>query len=253
MKKTFLYLTFPFLLMIAGCAELQQVATVALQNGIGGVSGNSDALGLKEALRVGIDKSVSSLGSNGFMTDAALKILLPPEAQPIVDNLKLIPGGDKLVNDVVQRLNGAASDAVVEAKPIFVNAITGMSISDATGILFGADNAATSYLQRSTSSQLTAAFAPKVNASLDKKLIGNISTTDSWNVLTSAYNKVANTAIGRVAKMNPVESDLGAYVTQRALDGLFTKVAAEEKQIRTNPAARVNDLLKNVFGQLDKK
>ena len=249
MKKLLFYLTFPFLLMMSGCAELQQVASSAL----GGGTASTDALGLKEALRVGVTNGVASLGNNGFMTDAALKILLPPEAQPIVDNLKLIPGGQNLMNDVVQRLNSAASDAVTEAKPIFVNAITGMSISDATGILFGANDAATSYLKKTTSSQLLAAFAPKVNASLDKKLIGNLSTNDSWNALTSAYNGVANTTVGKLANLTPVEGDLGSYVTQRALDGLFTKVAAEEKQIRSNPAARVNDLLKSVFGQLDNK
>ena len=252
MKKIFFCLTIPFLLMMSGCAVLQQVASSAQQNGIGGTS-STDALGLKEALRVGVSNGVSTLGNNGFMTDAALRILLPPEAQPIVDNLKLIPGGQNLMNDVVQRLNSAASDAVVEAKPIFVNAITGMTISDATGILFGANDAATNYLKKSTSTQLLAAFAPKVNASLDKKLIGNLSTNDSWRALTSAFNTVANSVVGKVANLKPVESDLGSYVTQRALDGLFAKVAAEEKQIRTNPAARVNDLLKNVFGQLDKK
>ena len=249
MKKAFFYLAFPFLLMMSGCAALQQIASTALEGG----TTNTDALGLKEALRVGVTNSVSTLGNNGFFTDATLKILLPPEAQPIVNNLKLIPGGESLMNDVVQRLNRAASDAVVEAKPIFINAITGMTISDATGILFGANDAATSYLKRTTSAQLLSAFAPKVNASLDKKLIGNLSTNDSWNALTSAYNTVARSAVGQVANLKPVESDLGAYVAQKALDGLFAKVAAEEKLIRTNPAARVNDLLKNVFGQLDKK
>ena len=251
MKKTFFYLTFPFLLMMSGCAELQQVASVAMQ---GGGTTNTNALGLKEALRVGIDSSVATLGNNGFLTDAALKILLPPEAQPIVNNLRLIPGGDRLMNDVVQRLNSAASDAVSEAKPIFVSAITGMTISDATGILFGANDAATNYLRRTTSSQLTAAFAPKVNASLDKVLIGTLSTNDSWRALTSAYNAVAGSAVGQVANLAPVaNSDLGSYVTQRALEGLFTKVATEEARIRTNPAARTSDLLRNVFGQLDNR
>ncbi len=253
MKKTVLYLTFPFLLTMSGCAQAQGLGK--LQDILSSATGtNKNALGLKEALQVGVNNAVGILGNNGFMTDAALKILLPPEAQPIVKNLKLIPGGDKLMNDVVQRLNSAASDAVVEAKPIFVNAITGMTITDATNILFsGQNDAATNYLKKSTYSQLTAAFAPKVNASLDKALIGNISTNQSWNALTSAYNGVANSLVGKAAKLTPVESDLGAYVTQRALDGLFTKVAGEEALIRENPAARVNELLKSVFGQLDNR
>jgi len=100
---------------------------------------------------------------------------------------------------------------------------------------------------------LQAAFAPKVRVSLGKPLVGDVSTTKSWNALTSAYNQVAATPVGVVANLKPVNVNLEEYVTGKALDALFIKVAAEEKAIRENPVARITSLLKRVFGQLDKK
>ena len=118
---------------------------------------------------VGIEKAVSNLGvENGFLGNAALKILLPKEAQPIIDNIKLIPGGQDLVDKAVLSLNRSAEDAVKEATPIFVDAIKGMSFNDAKNILMGADNAATNYLQNTTSNALYTKFSPVVNNSLSK-------------------------------------------------------------------------------------
>lgn len=241
-------------LLFSGCTELQQVATQTGTQILTNTAGNSrNAAGLKEALTVGITNSVATLSKqNGYYSNPALKILLPKEAQAIMDNIKLIPGGQNLVNEVEVRLNRAAEDAAKEAGPIFLSAIKSMTITDATNILFGGNDAATQYLKKATYNQLSSAFAPKINASLDKKLVGNISTNQSWSTLTSTYNSVANSAIGKTANLAPVNTDLGEYVTQKALDGLFVSLAGEEKNIRQNPAARVNDLLKNVFGQLDK-
>ncbi|MDR3236780.1 MAG: DUF4197 domain-containing protein [Prevotellaceae bacterium] len=237
----------------ASCAELLQVASQANIGGVG-VSNTENVAGLKSSLNVGIEKAVNILGvENGFFNDAVLKILLPPEAQPIVDNLKLIPGGQDLVNRAVLSLNRSAEDAVQTAVPIFKTAITSMTINDAVSILFGADDAATQYLHRTTYTQLSAAFAPKVKQSLDKPLVANYSTTQSWNALAKAYNQVAGSLVGKVAGLDVVNVNLEEYVMGKALDALFTKVASEEKAIRTNPAARVNELLKKVFGQLDKK
>jgi len=213
----------------------------------------SNAAGLKEALTVGATNSVLSLArENGYYSDAALKILLPDDASVIVDNIKLIPGGQNMINDVVLRLNRAAEDAAVEAKPVFVNAITGMSFSDATSILFGKDTAATNYLRKTTYSKLVTAFQPKVEASLGKDLVGNVSTIESWTTLTTAYNKVANSLVGKAANLRAVNTNLSAYVTRCALNGLFIKIGAEEKNIRENPSARVTTVLQKVFGQLDK-
>lgn len=237
------------------CNELLQVANTAnaALNTSTGVTNAENIAGLKSALNVGIEGAVKNLGAtNGFFNDAALKILLPTEAQSIVNNIKLIPGGQKLVDDAILSLNRAAEDAVKEATPIFKNAITSMTITDATNILFGSNNAATSYLKNKTYTQLKTAFAPKVKTSLDKPLVANVSTNQSWKSLTSAYNSVAGTAVGAAAGMKSVNVNLEEYVTEKALDALFVKVAAEEKEIRTDPVARVNAILQKVFGQLDK-
>ena len=209
--------------------------------------------GLKEALKVGANNSVDLLSmENGFFGDELLKIMLPSEAKIVTENLDLIPGGDKLVEDAVLRLNRAAEDAVTEAAPIFVGAITSMTITDAFNILKGSDNAATAYLKDKTFMQLKELFQPKVVNSLDKALIGNVSTNESWSFLTGQYNTVAKSLVGSLAGLQPIDVSLDEYVTLKALDGLFIKVADEEKEIREDPLARVTPLLKKVFGELDK-
>lgn len=241
--------------MLTSCAELLQVVNqFSTTNSVLPVSNAENISGLKSSLNIGIDQAVGNLGvENGFFKDAALKLLLPKEAQPIIDNIKFVPGGQELVDKAVLSLNRSAEDAVKEATPIFKTAIANMSITDAVGILFGSDNAATEYLRQNTYSQLKTAFAPKVKASLDKPLVANVSTTKTWNTLSSGYNSIAGSAVGSFAGLKTVNVNLEDYVTEKALDALFVKVAAEEKAIRTNPVARVNDLLKRVFGQLDKK
>lgn len=252
--RKILFLLATSVVISTSCNELLQVA-----NQVGTATANSQAVtnseniaGLKSALNVGIEDAVKLLGiQNGFYNNAALKILLPSEAQVIIDNIALIPGGQNLVNNAILSLNRSAEDAVKEAAPIFKSAITGMTITDATGILFGGSNAATTYLHNKTYSSLKAAFAPKVKTSLQKPLVAGISTTESWNSLTKAYNSVANTTVGAVAGLKSINVNLEEYVTEKALDALFVKVAEEEKAIRTDPAARVNTILKRVFGQLD--
>lgn len=240
-------------LTLTSCNELLQVANTIGTSTLP-VSEAENSMGLKNSLDVGIVNAVNFLGvENGFMNDALVKVLLPPEAKPIIDNIKLIPGGQELVNRAILSLNRSAEDAVKEATPIFKRAITSMTIQDATGILFGGDNAATNYLRSKTYTDLTNAFAPKVANSLGKPLVSNFSTTQSWNSLTSAYNQIANSPVGIVANMKPVNVNLETYVTQKALDALFLKVANEEKLIRTDPGARVTTILQRVFGQLDKR
>lgn len=252
MKKTMFIALLAMLL--TSCAELLTIANQVIVTQPVAVSNTENIAGLKSSLDVGIEKAVGMLSiENGFYNDAVLKVLLPPEAQPIVDNIKLIPGGQEMVNKAVLSLNRSAEDAVKEATPIFKKAILSMTIADATNILFGADNAATEYLRKTTYSDLSVAFSPKVKESLGKPLVANVSTTESWKSLTSAYNQVANTPVGLIAGLKPVNVNLEQYVTEKALDALFVKVAEEEKAIRTDPVARINDILKRVFGQLDKK
>ena len=157
MKKTMFIALLAMLL--TSCAELLTIANQVIVTQPVAVSNTENIAGLKSSLDVGIEKAVGMLSiENGFYNDAVLKVLLPPEAQPIVDNIKLIPGGQELVNKAVLSLNRSAEDAVKEATPIFKKAILSMTIADATNILFGADNAATEYLRKTTYSDLSAAF-----------------------------------------------------------------------------------------------
>lgn len=250
MKKT-IPLFAAFLIFLASCAELQQIVNEYMESNRP-LTRSEIIAGLKEALVVGTNKSVNILGeTNGYYGDAAVKILLPPEADIIVDNIGKIPGGNQLLDDVLLRINRAAEDAVTEANPIFVNSIKSMTIADAAGILRGEDNAATQYLYNSTYDDLFALYRPKIENSLNKKLVGNVSTAQSWNTLTNRWNAVAISIVGQVAGLKPVEANLDVYLTNEALEGLFLKIEQEEKQIRENPAARVNDLLRRVFGSVN--
>ena len=251
MKSIFKVTVIASFLMLMSCAEV--LNTISQFELPAKLTEGDVADGLKEALKVGTNNSVDLLSmENGFLGNEALKVLLPPEADIITENLSMISGGDKLVEDVVLRLNRAAEDAVTEAAPIFVSAITSMTITDAFNILKGSDNAATVYLKDKTFLQLKELFQPKVVNSLDKALIGNVSTNESWSFLTDKYNNVANSLVGSLAGLQSIDVSLDEYVTLKALDGLFVKVADEEKEIREDPLARVTPLLKKVFGELDK-
>ena len=237
---------------MTSCAELQTIVNEYAVEQNKSLTSFDVSQGLKEALLIG-SKQASNLLSikNGFYEDQLVKILLPPEAQTISKNIKKIPGGEKLVNKVVLRLNRAAEDAVVEAAPIFASAISEMTIQDAFGILKGDKNAATLYLKNKSYAKLKALFLPIVKSSLDKKLIANLSTNESWHLLTRNYNQVANSFIGQLASMETVNSQLDDYVTNKALDALFVKVADEELKIRQDPMKRVSSILRRVFSQQD--
>ncbi len=205
--------------------------------------------GLKEALLVATDSSVAHLSAvDGYLKDLTIKILLPPEAKNITDNISKLPGGAKLVDDVIMRINRAAEDAAKGAKPIFVNSVKEMTITDALQILKGPNNAATQYFEQKTSQQLGELYRPKIKESLDKNLIAGISTQQSWNDLTSTWNRMAGSALGKMAGMKTVEVKLEDYILQQALKGMFVKIAEREKDIRTNAKARVTTLLQKVFG-----
>lgn len=207
--------------------------------------------GLKEALNVGISNGVEQLmKTDGYFKNELIKILMPPEAQKVESIMrKYVPGGDKLIEDAILKMNRAAEDAANEAKPIFVNAITSMSITDAKNILFGGGGAATNYLKGKTLQGLTDAYSPRINNSLSK-----VGATQAWKALADPYNKFANSPAAALVKdAKPINPDLGAYVTQKALDGLFLKVQEKENDIRQNVTSRTTQLLQRVFGMLDKK
>jgi hypothetical protein len=250
--RTRIFSVIATLLILTGCAELtkmMQTANIPAPLTEAEVSG-----GLKEALTTGAKIAAQKLSAeNGYYGDLAVKILLPDEAKMIMDNLSKLPGGDKLVEDVILRINRAAEDAAKEVAPIFVNSITQMTIMDAFTILNGADNAATDYLRKTTSNELYSLYKPKIQASTEKKLIGGISTKDSWVALTGKWNVVANSVAGKLAGLKPVNTDLDDHLTKKALSGMFLKVEQEELKIRKDVSARVSPLLQRVFGSLDNK
>jgi hypothetical protein len=201
-----------------------------------GLSNDDIVSGLKEALRVGTDSSVSHVSKvDGFFGNAAIKILMPPEAQKVEKTLRGL-GMGSLVDKAILSMNRAAEDASSGVGDIFWNSIKGMSITDGVQILQGSDTAATGYLRKSTTSQLTTKFRPVIDSSLKK-----VDATKYWTDVFSAYNKLP-----MVSHVNP---DLTAYVTEKALNGLFYNIALEEQKIRKDPAAQVTDILKKVFGK----
>jgi len=194
--------------------------------------------GLKEALVVGTDSAVNlSSKMNGFYKNPLLFIEFPDEAIKVKNTL-VDAGFGGIVDDFEMTLNRAAEDATKFATPIFKDAITGMSIQDGFNILNGADNAATNYLKDKTTASLIAKFSPVVTESIDR-----VNLTKYWEPVISKYNLLTMLTGGE--QVNP---DLNAYVTDKAVSGLFKHIEQEEKQIRENPAARVTDLLQRVFG-----
>jgi hypothetical protein len=200
-----------------------------------GLSEDEVGAGLKEALTQGVEKGVAQLSqADGYFKDPQIKIPMPDEAVKVEEKLRSLGQGEK-VDEAILSMNRAAEDAASSAKDLFVAAIKGMTITDAMNILKGDDDAATSYLRKSTNSALIEKFRPIIKVSLDK-----VGATKHWETVFSTYNKVPF-----VAKVNP---DLEEYVTEKAITGLFIQVAKEELQIRKDPAARATDLLKKVFG-----
>ncbi len=233
--------------LLTGCAQLQQLVGTVLADQP--LTATEIIAGLKQALSIGADSAVGRISkTDGYYRDQLIRILLPPEADIITQNLSRIPGGDRLVEEVIRNINRSAEEAAGEALPIFVTAITGMTISDGLTILKGGETAATDYFRAATHDQLYDLYQPKIRNAIDKKLAGTVSTAESWNKLTSEWNRIANSVVGKLAGFTPVNADLGDYLTGKALDGLFLKIADEERKIRTDPVARVTALLKRVFG-----
>lgn len=197
------------------------------------------ASGIKQALEIGTSNGADKLSAkDGFLGNMAVKILFPPEAQKVKNALRGI-GLGSVADNVITSLNRAAEDAAQEAKPIFIAAVRQMTITDATNILMGKQDDATEYFKRVTTAQLMSKFSPIIGNSLNK-----VGATKYWTEAANSYNKIP--------LVKPVTADLNAYVTQKAIDGMFKQVAQEELQIRENINARSTTLLKKVFGYADK-
>ena len=202
----------------------------------GGVTETEAGEGIKEALGQGLVKAVLQLNKpDGFFKDALYKILLPPEAKKIENTLRDL-GMNKMVDKAILQINRAAEDAAGFAKPIFVDAIKSMTLSDAIGLVKNGDTSATHFFRVKTTDKLIAAFLPVIKASLDK-----LDATKYYGDVINTYNNFPTT----IKKINP---DLPSFVTGKATDALFDLVAKEEMNIRQNIAARTTDLLRKVFG-----
>ncbi len=242
MKNTFILLLAASL--CSSCSAqfpkvLQDAAKQATGKGEGAGLSNADVVaGLKEALNKGAEHSVDLASvTDGFWKNERLRIPFPPEAIKVKNTLTGL-GMNAQVEKFEMTMNRAAETATKEAVPVFVNAIKGMSVADGFAILRGGDHAATNFLKDKTTVELTAKFRPIVENATKQ-----VALTSYWTPLAGAYNK-ASTFTGSQA----VDPDLDAYVTEKAIDGLFVLVADEELKIRKDPMARTTDLLRRVFG-----
>lgn len=223
------------------CAQIPRTLPGVFGKGTGRAGGltNEDVIaGLKEALGKGAEQSVlRGSALDGFWKNDLLRIPFPPEAVKMKSTLTSI-GMSKQVEEFELTMNRAAEEAAKEALPILRDAVTGMSVGDGFAILKGGDHAATTYLTEKTSAALTERFKPIVSRANDK-----VALASYWTPLATGYNKA-----GLFTGAKAVDPDLDAYVTQKAIDGLFILIGEEEARIRKDPLARTSDLLRRVFG-----
>lgn len=237
MKKPILYLFFPLLLLFNPKSSDAQIKLRDLVSSRGaGITEAEAGQGVKEALLQGVTNAVLNLNkTDGFFGNALYKMLLPPDAKKIETTLRKM-GMNKQVDNAILAINRGAEDAVGFAKPIFMDAVRQMTLTDALQIVRGPRDAATRYFREKTAAQLIQAFTPSVKSSLDK-----VEATKYYGDIVNTYNNLPTT----FKKINP---DLTSYVVGKAVDALFDQVAKEEENIRANPGARTTDLLKKVFG-----
>lgn len=226
--------------LFSSCDTLNQAGQILSQTGLGNPSVTEISMGLKQALELGTSAGSERLAlTDGFFANAAIKILFPEEAQKVERTLRSV-GLNKLADNVILSINRAAEAAAIEAKPIFISAIKGMTFTDASNILLsGQQDAATLYFKRVTTEQLQQKFQPIIQNSLNK-----VGATRYWSDAIIAYN-----SIPLVGKVNP---DLSSFVTEKAISGIFFEIAQEELKIRQNSGLRSSPLLKKVFGYADK-
>lgn len=246
MKKTFVWLSAALIsCFVVSCDTLQPITggMGAPSGTIGNTStptGSEITSALKQVLDMGIKQGVKQVSQkDGFFKNALIKILFPPQAQKVEQTLRQI-GLGSICDQFILSVNRAAENASKEALPIFVNALKGMSFSDASQILLGSDTAATHYFRTKTTNELAGKFQPVISQSLHQ-----VDATKYWGTITSQYNKLP--------LVQPINTDLSAYVTQKAIDGLFKMVAQKEIQVRDHIAGRSTPLLKKVFGYADRE
>jgi hypothetical protein len=236
MIRSLILVLFAILFSVPAHAQLDEIEKRMGVNAGPGLSESKVASGLKQALQVGSTNAVKIVGKqNGYFGNEAIKILMPKELRPLESGLRTIGFGPK-IDDFILSMNRSAEAAAPAARKIFIDAILAMSFEDAKKILSGNNTAATEYFKEKTSGQLTDAFTPVV-----KKTMGENGVVKQYDALTEQYKNIPFA--------NSKSLDIDHYVVSKALDGLFYELAEQEKQIRTNPAARTTDLLKEVFSR----
>lgn len=203
---------------------------------------------LKKALDIGAENSSAKLSeSGGYYLNNAYRIMLPEEANAVINNMSKIPGGEKLVYETILRINTAAENAASKSVPVFAASIRSMTVQDGIGILAGDDDAATRYLEKTTGAELKELYRPDLKAALDEPFIAGISATQSWNTLVAHYNRLADSTAGKLAGIERVNVDLEEHVLNQALSALFKDMALEEAKIRANPFLYADETIRKVF------
>lgn len=266
MKKIALF-AIVLIFTLSGCQVLEQILKQAMQTTVAPTD-TEIVQGLKQALQIGTGSAVTSLNKkDGFYGNQKVKIPMPPEVQSVLNvalNNTVVKstGMDKLLQEKIDKfllsVNRSAEAAVVEAKPIFINAITNLTITQGLNILQGKDLsgkvsgfdsvAASHYLELKTRSSLFSLFQPKLNSSLSKDLGLGFSANQAWDNLTGYYNSYVASIIGKPK----ITYSLSEFTTNKALDGLFYMMGNEEKKIRKDPYQYAYDIIKKVFGYVKK-
>ncbi|MCQ2595065.1 MAG: DUF4197 domain-containing protein [Treponemataceae bacterium] len=239
-------------------------ATSVINTVLGSVAGNAGNLSfsnqdavdaLKNALNIGAETASKELNkTDAYYRNPLYYIPMPEEAAKLVATVEKLPNGKKTVENVIIRLNRTAEACAAGIVPIFVEAISGMSVNDGISIVTGEQNAATNFLKDKTYNQLKALYKPQISAALDQNLVGNMSANDAWNKLVSLYNKTGTGAnkigsiFGKDEVMDTIDTDLAEYATDKALNAIFMKIADEEKSIRKNPMEYGSNIIQKVFG-----
>ncbi len=242
LEKGLLSLSFLLTFFLYSCESTAQISK--LLEKAGGLTSTPTTseitMGLMEALEKGTSISTDRLSlTDGYLQNLDVKIFFPDEAKQVEKTLRSL-GLGSLCDQAITSLNRAAEDAAKEAQPIFTDAIKQMTFKDVQNILLGDPDAATQYFQRTTTDSLSAKFSPIVDSSLTK-----VNATKYWGDVMNRYNKIP--------LVKPVNTDLTAYVTEKAIQGLFVEIAKEELKIRDQIGARTSSLLQKVFGYADQQ
>ncbi len=239
MKKSILLFVLSLTLSIGAQAQFGDLLNKA-KNVLTGESSVEEETGaaLKEALNLGVEKAVKELSAENGYLESPYKILVPEEAQEVINTVKRVPGFQNVERDLIEKMNQAAELAAKQATPIFVNAIKQMTIKDASNILLGEKDAATRYLETTTRENLYAAFLPVIQESLDE-----VNARTYWSSVVNTYNKIPF-----VKRMNP---ELDDHVNGKGLDGLFSLIEKKEEGIRGDQDQRTTELLQKVFARQD--